>query len=117
MTTPSTPPGQAPPKTGTPILEARGLRRRFGHVRALNNADFDIYPGEVGALIGDNGAGKSTMVKALTGNLELDSGELFFEGKPLHISTPQQASDLGMEVVYQDLALAPHLNPYQNMFL
>ncbi len=101
----------------TLILEARGLSRSFGHVRALNNADFDINAGEVVALIGDNGAGKSTMVKALTGNLDLDSGELFFEGKPLHISTPQEASDLGMEVVYQDLALAPHLNPYQNMFL
>src|SRR4051794_26423665 len=101
----------------TPILEARGLSRSFGHVRALNKADFDINAGEVVALIGDNGAGKSTMVKALTGNLDLDSGELFFEGKPLHISTPQEASALGMEVVYQDLALAPHLNPYQNMFL
>ncbi|HJQ89797.1 MAG TPA: ATP-binding cassette domain-containing protein, partial [Propionibacteriaceae bacterium] len=63
MTTSSTPLSQAPPKTGTPILEARGLNRSFGHVRALNNADFDIYPGEVVALIGDNGAGKSTMVK------------------------------------------------------
>jgi simple sugar transport system ATP-binding protein len=107
--------GGDPPMT--PILEARKLSRSFGHVRALNNADFDINAGEVVALIGDNGAGKSTMVKALTGNLDLDSGELFFEGKPMHISTPQQASDLGMEVVYQDLALAPHLNPYQNMFL
>src|SRR5918912_1153975 len=101
----------------TPLLEARGLSRSFGHVRALDNASFDVNAGEVVALIGDNGAGKSTMVKALTGNLDLDSGDLFFEGKPLHISTPQQASDLGMEVVYQDLALAPHLNPYQNMFL
>lgn len=101
----------------TPILEARGLSRSFGHVRALNNADFDVDPGEVVALIGDNGAGKSTMVKALTGNLEVDSGELFFDGKPVTISSPQQASDMGMEVVYQDLALAPHLNPPQNMFL
>jgi len=117
MTTASTPLSQAPSKTGTPILEARGLSRSFGHVRALNNADFDIYPGEVVALIGDNGAGKSTMVKALTGNLELDSGELFFEGKPVTITSPEQASAMGMEVVYQDLALAPHLNPVQNMFL
>ncbi len=117
MTTPSTPLPQAPPKTGTPILEARGLSRSFGYVRALNNADFDIYPGEVVALIGDNGAGKSTIVKALTGNLELDSGELFFEGKPVTITSPEQASAMGMEVVYQDLALAPHLNPVQNMFL
>jgi simple sugar transport system ATP-binding protein len=100
-----------------PILEARGLSRSFGHVRALTGADFDIYPGEVVAIIGDNGAGKSTLVKALTGNLALDEGEIFFEGKRVNISSPQEASALGMEVVYQDLALAPHLNPVQNMFL
>jgi simple sugar transport system ATP-binding protein len=100
-----------------PILEARGLSRSFGHVRALIDADFDVDEGEVVALIGDNGAGKSTMVKALTGNLEVDTGELLFEGKPVTITNPQQASDMGMEVVYQDLALAPHLNPVQNMFL
>ena len=117
MTTSSTPTKKATQRTDTPILEARGLSRSFGHVRALNNADFDIYQGEVVALIGDNGAGKSTMVKALTGNLELDSGELFFEGKPVTITNPEQASAMGMEVVYQDLALAPHLNPVQNMFL
>jgi simple sugar transport system ATP-binding protein len=100
-----------------PILEAKGLSRSFGHVRALDAADFDIYPGEVVALIGDNGAGKSTLVKALTGNLALDEGELYFQGKRVNITSPQQASALGMEVVYQDLALAPHLNPVQNMFL
>jgi simple sugar transport system ATP-binding protein len=100
-----------------PLLEARGLSRSFGHVRALDNASFDIDAGEVVALIGDNGAGKSTMVKALTGNLPVDAGELFFEGEPLTITTPHQASEMGMEVVYQDLALAPHLNPVQNMFL
>jgi len=100
-----------------PILEARGLSRSFGHVRALTGADFDIYPGEVVAIIGDNGAGKSTLVKALTGNLALDEGEIYFEGKRVSISSPQEASALGMEVVYQDLALAPHLNPIQNMFL
>lgn len=100
-----------------PLLEARGLSRSFGHVRALDNASFDIDAGEVVALIGDNGAGKSTMVKALTGNLELDSGELLFEGRPVTIDSPQRASAMGMEVVYQDLALAPHLNPVQNMFL
>jgi simple sugar transport system ATP-binding protein len=100
-----------------PILEAKGLSRSFGHVRALTKCDFDIYPGEVVALIGDNGAGKSTLVKALTGNLALDEGEMYFQGERVHISSPQQASALGMEVVYQDLALAPHLNPVQNMFL
>src|SRR3954452_1730761 len=100
-----------------PLLEARGLSRSFGHVRALDNASFDIGAGEVVALIGDNGAGKSTMVKALTGNLEVDTGELYFEGERVTITTPHQASEMGMEVVYQDLALAPHLNPVQNMFL
>src|SRR5690242_21810976 len=101
----------------TLLLEARGLSRSFGHVRALDNASFDVNAGEVVALIGDNGAGKSTMVKALTGNLEVDAGELYFEGRPTTISSPHQASEMGMEVVYQDLALAPHLNPVQNMFL
>jgi simple sugar transport system ATP-binding protein len=100
-----------------PLLEARGLSRSFGHVRALDNASFDIDAGEVVALIGDNGAGKSTMVKALTGNLAVDAGELFFQGERVEITTPHQASEMGMEVVYQDLALAPHLNPVQNMFL
>jgi simple sugar transport system ATP-binding protein len=100
-----------------PILESKGLSRSFGHVRALNGVDFDIYPGEVVAVIGDNGAGKSTLVKALTGNLALDEGELYFQGQRVTITSPQQAASLGMEVVYQDLALAPHLNPVQNMFL
>jgi simple sugar transport system ATP-binding protein len=100
-----------------PILEAKGLSRSFGHVRALTEADFDIYPGEVVAIIGDNGAGKSTLVKALTGNLSLDEGDLYFNGERVSISSPQESSALGMEVVYQDLALAPHLNPVQNMFL
>src|SRR3954467_11452952 len=100
-----------------PILEAKGLSRSFGHVRALTKCDFDIYPGEVVALIGDNGAGKSTLVKALTGNLALDEGDLSSHGERVSIAGPRQASALGMEVVYQDLALAPHLNPVQNMFL
>lgn len=103
--------------TSRPILKATGLTRSFGHVRALDHADFDIYPGEVVALIGDNGAGKSTMVKAMSGNLPLDSGQIEFEGQPVELSSPQQAAALGMEVVYQDLALAPHLDPTQNVFL
>jgi simple sugar transport system ATP-binding protein len=101
----------------TPILEARGISRSFGHVRALDDANFEINAGEVVALIGDNGAGKSTMVKALSGNLDLDAGQIFFEGKPVEFHNPQQVSDLGIEVVYQDLALAPHLDPVQNVFL
>jgi simple sugar transport system ATP-binding protein len=103
--------------TRTPVLEARGLTRQFGNVTALDGADFDIYPGEVVALIGDNGAGKSTLVKALSGNLEVDSGEVHFKGRQIVISTPTEASALGIETVYQDLALAPHLDPVENMFL
>ena len=101
----------------TAVLEARGLTRRFGQVTALDGADFDVEAGEVVALIGDNGAGKSTLVKALSGNLEVDSGEILFDGKPTVISTPMVASALGIETVYQDLALAPHLDPVQNMYL
>jgi simple sugar transport system ATP-binding protein len=101
----------------TPLLEARGLSRAFGHVQALDDAAFDVCAGEVVALVGDNGAGKSTLVKAMTGNLDADRGELFFDGEPVRIETPAQASAMGIEVVYQDLALAPHLNPVQNMFL
>jgi simple sugar transport system ATP-binding protein len=100
-----------------PVLEARGLSRQFGHVRALDNADFEVYPGEVTALIGDNGAGKSTLVKALSGNLAIDSGTIKFDGEPIDMSTPMTASGLGIETVYQDLALAPHLDPVQNMYL
>lgn len=103
--------------TSTPILEARGITRSFGAVRALSGADFDIYPGEVVALIGDNGAGKSTMVKALSGNLALDSGTILFNGREVDLDSPNAASDLGIETVFQDLALAPHLTPPQNMFL
>src|ERR1700710_2070471 len=101
----------------TAVLRAEGLYRSFGQVMALGGADFDIGAGEVVALIGDNGAGKSTMVKALSGNLQLDEGDIFFEGKQIEMTNPQQVSALGIEVVYQDLALAPHLDPAQNVFL
>lgn len=100
-----------------PLLEARALSRRFGSVQALDEADFDVFAGEVVALIGDNGAGKSTMVKAMTGNLDVDSGELLLDGQPVSFNSPQEASAAGIEVVHQDLALAPHLNPVGNMYL
>ena len=101
----------------TAVLKAEGLTRSFGHVMALNDADFEVGQGEVVALIGDNGAGKSTLVKALTGNLALDSGVIEFEGRPVTLDSQTTASELGIEVVHQDLALAPHLNPAENMFL
>jgi len=103
--------------TSVPVLQARGLSRQFGHVRALSQVDFEVFPGEVVALIGDNGAGKSTLVKALSGNLAVDSGSILFDGAQVDMSTPSAVSALGIETVYQDLALAPHLDPVQNMYL
>jgi simple sugar transport system ATP-binding protein len=100
-----------------PVLQATGLTRSFGNVRALDGCDFDIGAGEVVAVIGDNGAGKSTLVKALSGSVAVDSGDIAFNGTPVDISSPQRAAELGIEVVYQDLALAPHLDPVQNVFL
>jgi simple sugar transport system ATP-binding protein len=100
-----------------PLLEARGIVKSFGRVRALRGASFTVHPGEVVALIGDNGAGKSTMVKTLSGVLTPDDGEIRFEGRLVIIPTPHAARDLGIETVYQDLALAPDLESSANLFL
>ena len=100
-----------------PILEAKNLVKSFGKVRALRGASFTVYPQEVVALIGDNGAGKSTLVKTLVGVHPPDSGEILFEGKPVSIATPHDSRDLGIETVYQDLALAAEIDPAANMFL
>jgi simple sugar transport system ATP-binding protein len=100
-----------------PILEARGIVRTFGHVVALDGADFDVEPGQVTALIGDNGAGKSTLIKILAGTQPAEDGTITFEGRPVSINTPSQAQKLGIETVYQDLALCPHLDPVNNLFL
>ena len=100
-----------------PLLEARGIDKRFGRVQALRGADFTAYPGEVVALIGDNGAGKSTLVKTLSGVHHPDAGEILFEGRPVTIATPLEARALGIETVYQDLALAAELDPAANLFL
>ena len=83
----------------------------------LKDVDFSVQPGEVTALVGDNGAGKSTMVKCISGTYTIDSGEYLFEGKPVHVHTPRDASALGIEIVYQDLALCDNLDIVQNMFL
>src|SRR4051795_12491152 len=100
-----------------PVLEARDIVKNFGRVRALRGARFTVYPQEVVALVGDNGAGKSTLVKTLVGVHPPDSGEILFDGKPVHVSTPHDARDLGSETVFQDLALAPEIAPSANMFL
>lgn len=101
----------------TAVLEARGITKRYGHVEALGGADFDIEPGEVVSLIGDNGAGKSTLVRILSGSEAPDAGQVLFEGREVRLSTPSVARGMGMETVFQDLALAPHLDPVRNLFL
>jgi len=100
-----------------PILAMRGINKSFGVVDVLHDVDISIYPGQVTALVGDNGAGKSTLVKAITGIYPADSGEYFFEGKPVSVHSPKDAAALGIEVVYQDLALCENLDIVENMFL
>ena len=99
------------------VLQARGLVKRYGHVTALDGADFDLYPGEIQAIIGDNGAGKSTLIKALSGALQPDEGEIQLDGEPVHFRSPGDARRLGIETVYQDLAVAPSLDIATNIFL
>jgi D-xylose transport system ATP-binding protein len=101
----------------TPILELRGISKSFGAVQALYEVDFHVSAGEVMALVGDNGAGKSTLIKCVAGIYSVDSGEVVFEGQPVSIHGPKDAARLGIEVVYQDLALADNLDVVQNMFL
>jgi simple sugar transport system ATP-binding protein len=100
-----------------PVLEARQIVKRFGRVQALRGANLTIYPQEVVALVGDNGAGKSTLVKTMVGVHPPDDGEILFEGRPVTVNTPLEARDLGIETVYQDLALAAEVDPSANMFL
>jgi D-xylose transport system ATP-binding protein len=100
-----------------PVLELRGVSKRFGAVQALYQVDFRVAAGEVVALVGDNGAGKSTLIKCIAGIHPADEGEVLFEGQPVNIHGPKDAARLGIEVVYQDLALADNLDVVQNMFL
>ena len=93
-----------------PILEARGLAKRYGQVVALDGVDFELYPDEIVAVIGDNGAGKSTLIKALSGALQPDEGEIRLDGKRVRFRTPGDARSAGIETVYQDLAVAPSLD-------
>src|SRR6187455_420980 len=101
----------------TPLLEIRDLSKTFGSVQALTEVDFEVREGEVMALVGDNGAGKSTLIKCIAGIHGHDSGEIFFGGQEVHIHGPKDAARLGIEVVYQDLALCDNLDVVQNMYL
>ena len=103
--------------TDTPILELKGVSKSFGAVQALYEVDFHVSRGEVMALVGDNGAGKSTLIKCIAGIYSIDSGDVFFEGERVNIHGPKDSANLGIEVVYQDLALADNLDVVQNMFL
>jgi D-xylose transport system ATP-binding protein len=103
--------------TSEPILRLRGINKSFGPVNVLRDVDFDAYPGQVTALVGDNGAGKSTLVKCIGGTYTIDSGEYLYEGKPVHVHSPRETSALGIEIVYQDLALCDNLDIVGNMFL
>jgi D-xylose transport system ATP-binding protein len=100
-----------------PILELRGVSKSFGAVQALYQVDFHVARGEVMALVGDNGAGKSTLIKCIAGIHPFDEGEILFEGESVHVHGPKDAAKLGIEVVYQDLALCDNLDVVQNMFL
>ena len=101
----------------TPLLEIRDLTKTFGSVQALTDVDFEVRAGEVMALVGDNGAGKSTLIKCIAGIHGHDSGEIFFGGEEVHIHGPKDSAKLGIEVVYQDLALCDNLDVVQNMYL
>ena len=100
-----------------PLLELIGINKSFGPVHVLHDVDFTVRAGEVTALVGDNGAGKSTLIKCVSGIYPMDSGQVLFRGKGVTIHSPKDAADLGIEVVYQDLALADNLDVVQNMFL
>jgi fructose transport system ATP-binding protein len=104
-------------ETREPILTVRGLVKRYGRVTALDNADFDLYPGEILAVIGDNGAGKSSLIKAISGAILADEGEIKLNGVTLNFKSPMEARVAGIETVYQNLALSPALSIADNMFL
>jgi len=101
----------------TPLLSLRNIQKSFGAVHVLRGVDLDVRAGQVTALVGDNGAGKSTLIKGVAGIHAFDEGEYLFEGQPVHVHGPKDANALGIEVVYQDLALCDNLDVVQNMFL
>jgi len=101
----------------TPVVQGRGIVKRYGHVTAIDHSDFELLPGEILAVIGDNGAGKSSIVKAICGAVIPDAGEIFIEGKRTHFTSPIEAREAGIEIVYQTLALSPALSIADNMFI
>ncbi|MGZ4631321.1 MAG: ATP-binding cassette domain-containing protein [Actinomycetes bacterium] len=106
-----------PAPDGSPLLSLRGINKSFGAVHVLQSVDFDATAGQVTALVGDNGAGKSTLIKGVAGIYSFESGDYFFDGQPVSVHSPKQANDLGIEVVYQDLALCDNLDIVHNLFL
>ncbi|MGE5139409.1 MAG: ATP-binding cassette domain-containing protein [Rudaea sp.] len=100
-----------------PLLRAVNLTKRFGGLTAVNNVSLDVFPGEVVGLLGDNGAGKSTFIKMISGVYSQDEGEIFFKGQKLSLNNPREARDMGIETIYQDLALAENLDVGSNVFL
>jgi ABC-type sugar transport system ATPase subunit len=102
---------------GPPLLELRGVSKVFGAVRALNGVNFTVPPGQITALAGDNGAGKSVTIKTISGLWTPTQGEIYWEGKPVHLHSPNDAEALGITTIYQDLALCDNLDIVQNMFL
>ncbi|MGR4869471.1 ATP-binding cassette domain-containing protein [Variovorax sp. LARHSF232] len=107
-----------PAHSHTPlVMEARGLVKRYGNVTALDGADFELRAGEIMAVIGDNGAGKSSLIKALSGATLPDEGEIWLDGNPIHFKSPMDARREGIETVYQDLAVAPAMTIAENLFL
>jgi D-xylose transport system ATP-binding protein len=112
----SSPQPEQPPG-GEPLLRLRGISKSFGAVRALSNVDFEVYAREVVGLVGDNGAGKSTLIKVISGVGPADEGEIFMEGQKVNSSSPQAANRLGIQTVYQDLALCDNLDVVANLFL
>ncbi len=105
------------PASAAPLLELRGITKRFGAVQALTDVDLVVPAGQVTALVGDNGAGKSVLIKCIAGIHHPDGGQIYWEGRPVHLRTPRDAAALGIETVYQDLALCDNLDIVQNMFL
>jgi D-xylose transport system ATP-binding protein len=110
-------PEQRPTASATPLLSLRGIQKSFGAVHVLRGVDLEVRPGHVTALVGDNGAGKSTLIKGIAGIHAFDEGEYEFEGRPVKVHGPKDANALGIEVVYQDLALCDNLDVVDNMFL